>query len=52
MAGPNAIAPVEKKGDTIDVGIELETHFNNESNINFFVDATLQNNSPHAFNNS
>jgi hypothetical protein len=27
--------PPEKQGDLIEVGVELETHFNNESNIGF-----------------
>ena len=30
--------PKEKHGDTIEVGVELETHFNNESNIGFHID--------------
>ena len=30
----------EKRGDMIEVGVELETHFNNESNIGYHHDAT------------
>jgi len=29
----------EKRGDMIEVGVELETHFNNESNIGYHHDA-------------
>jgi len=31
--------PTEKRGDMIEVGVELETHFNNESNIVYHHDA-------------
>lgn len=32
-----------KGGDLIEIGGELETHFNNESNINFIQEATVNN---------
>jgi hypothetical protein len=32
--------PPEKQGDLIEVGVELETHFNNESNIDASVTNT------------
>ncbi len=35
---PNSVLPQVKVGDVAETGLELETHFNNESNIGFFHD--------------
>lgn len=35
MLAKKQALPQEKHGDLIEVGVELETHFNNESNIGF-----------------